>query len=317
MASLAWWEVEAARARRALDSAGARQLREMRKLLKGAGEEVLQRMAAARPGTYTYQYLEALADEIKGVTATLEAKLGQLVPGQVEEAAALGQESADRVTSKFQPRSGRILLRPALDHQQLLLWSNFRLDLVRNGITEPVKRAMVSQLKLGYAAGRTPFESMTKLAGMSFDKLSFASKFHRAEAIVRTENGRVAAQANQARGEQYNALSAANAAARGENAPLWHKRWITAEDERVRPSHAAVGDLKPIALDAKYQVGGHEAMYPRDPALPPEESVNCRCTSINIPPGMTDFDEVKAKRKAKAEKAKAPKKPRRSWEGQF
>jgi len=285
MAALPWWEVEAARARRELDSADARQLREMRKLLKDAGEEVLQRMSASRPGTYTYQYLDALADEIAGVTAKLEAQLARILPGQVEEAAALGQESTERIASKFQPMSGGILLRPALDYQQLLLWSNFRLDLVRNGITEPVKRAMVNQLKLGYAAGRTPFESMAKLAGMSFDRLSFASKFHRAEAIVRTENGRVAAQANQTRGEQYNALSAANAAARGEGAPLWRKRWITAADERVRPTHVAVGDMKPIPLDAKYQVGGHEAMFPRHPSLPPEEVVSCRCTSINIPPG--------------------------------
>lgn len=55
------------------------------------------------------------------------------------------------------------------------------------------------------------------------------------------------------------------------------KEWIATPDTRTRPSHAAA-DGQQVGLDAAFTVGGHEAQYPGDPALPAEESVSCRCT---------------------------------------
>lgn len=84
------------------------------------------------------------------------------------------------------------------------------------------------------------------------------------------------------------------------------RRWETAEDERVRPSHAdADGQLIPANLRFKlkkqhYQRGGGRGsdvagrlmlavdMYdmarePRDEDLPADQAANCRCEAVDVP----------------------------------
>ncbi len=53
------------------------------------------------------------------------------------------------------------------------------------------------------------------------------------------------------------------------------KEWIETFDERTRDSHFID---QVVGMEEPFMVGGYEAMYPGDPALPPEESINCRCT---------------------------------------
>ena len=56
------------------------------------------------------------------------------------------------------------------------------------------------------------------------------------------------------------------------------KSWLAADDERTRPSHFdAEQNNARIPQDQKFIVGGYECDFPADAALPPEESINCRC----------------------------------------
>lgn len=57
------------------------------------------------------------------------------------------------------------------------------------------------------------------------------------------------------------------------------KRWITKDDDRVRPSHYDVDDVQ-INMDAKFIVGGFAMDYPHDPTAPLAETINCRCTLV-------------------------------------
>lgn len=71
----------------------------------------------------------------------------------------------------------------------------------------------------------------------------------------------------------------------------WVKRWLATEDKRTRPDHVeADGQTVPYAQP--FLLGAHEGkdgegafagwpmMYPHDPAGPPQEVINCRCTML-------------------------------------
>lgn len=55
------------------------------------------------------------------------------------------------------------------------------------------------------------------------------------------------------------------------------KEWITEIDNRTRSSHIRI-DGQQRALDEKFNVNGHPADHPGDPALPGKESIHCRCS---------------------------------------
>lgn len=65
------------------------------------------------------------------------------------------------------------------------------------------------------------------------------------------------------------------------------KRWETFGDERVRPSHRAVGARKPIPFNQLFQVGGSQMRFPSDPDAfgsdVPSQVINCRCRMVVIP----------------------------------
>lgn len=84
----------------------------------------------------------------------------------------------------------------------------------------------------------------------------------RAKRIAITETTRIISESR---------LSSPEAQAPG----VW-KRWVTVEDDRVRPSHAIVhGQTVPV--QQPFNVGGAWIMYPGDPSAPPQEAVGCRC----------------------------------------
>lgn len=75
-------------------------------------------------------------------------------------------------------------------------------------------------------------------------------------------------------------------AARG-NAPEV-KTWVTMGDERVRDSHREA-DAQAVPANLRFilenPVTGKRSLcdHPRDPNLPVEESINCRCTDVLLP----------------------------------
>lgn len=62
------------------------------------------------------------------------------------------------------------------------------------------------------------------------------------------------------------------------------KEWLATADNRTRDTHIQAwvdyGEGNGIPIDQPFLVGGSELMYPGDPAGPPEETINCRCTEI-------------------------------------
>lgn len=104
-------------------------------------------------------------------------------------------------------------------------------------------------------------ENMTTQELANAIREDFAFSGARASRIARTETGRA-----------YNA--ATSLAWKQMPEVVESKEWVTAGDERVRDSHAEL-DGQIVPIDESFGNGGD---YPGDPSLPPEESINCRCT---------------------------------------
>jgi hypothetical protein len=92
----------------------------------------------------------------------------------------------------------------------------------------------------------------------------FALAMRRATTIARTETNRAAnAGLNAAAGEVAKELAIT-------------KTWLAALDDRTRDDHADA-DGQTVAYDEPFDIGGESAMYPCDPDLSAEQSINCRC----------------------------------------
>lgn len=70
----------------------------------------------------------------------------------------------------------------------------------------------------------------------------------------------------------------------------WEKGWICTHDLAVRPTHLAAdvgtpGTGQRVPLAEPFVVGGSAMQHPGDPAGPPSEVCNCRCSMVLARPG--------------------------------
>lgn len=94
-----------------------------------------------------------------------------------------------------------------------------------------------------------------------------------------------------ARTETIGALNAGRADAfvafdeeRDDEDPELEKFWLATDDSRTRPTHReAEGQRVPVGKS--FTVGGFELEFPGDPAGPPQEVIQCRCTMLLVEVG--------------------------------
>lgn len=123
------------------------------------------------------------------------------------------------------------------------------------GINDTVKEQIRKALNKGLVAGDAPKE----LADRIRDVYNFAST--RANTIARTESGSCI------QGGKYETRKAANV----------DSTWITARDEHVRGTHAAL-DGETVPIGEKFSNG---LRFPGDPNGAAREIINCRCDTIS------------------------------------
>lgn len=92
-----------------------------------------------------------------------------------------------------------------------------------------------------------------------------------------------------ARTESIGALNAGRNDGHGEAAwrlgGNFEKVWIATFDTRTRPTHRDA-DGQRIPLNGLFTVGEARLAHPGDPAGPPGEVIQCRCTTIMVRPGQ-------------------------------
>lgn len=142
---------------------------------------------------------------------------------------------------------------PANAEQQYLATARNRLV----GVSDAVWGAARDQMVLGMQAG----ESIPQLRNRITAATGLASP--RATVIARTE---VIGASNRGSYEQVRAS--------GYQA---EKTWLATGDTRTRPTHRAANG-QTVPMDQDYKVGGISMDGPHDPAAPPSETIQCRCT---------------------------------------
>lgn len=116
-------------------------------------------------------------------------------------------------------------------------------------------------------AGLTPHDAMRQLGAIT-GKGTFATAFHRAEAIVRTELHRIGGTALQRQLHEIN-----------QRRPGLYKKWLAVLDDRTRDAHRdAEGQVVPV--DGFFIVGGNPMRFPGDPMGGADNVVNCRCMMV-------------------------------------
>lgn len=185
---------------------------------------------------------------------------GKLLPALTISMTSAGDETARALTAAL---GSLPFIDEPLDTQQYLAQAQNRLVGIGNELWFNTRTAIAE----GLAAG----EEMPKIAQRVREAAGVTEP--RARVIARTES-------HGAR-NTVNAASVRRVASAFGRPDAFLRKWQAAEDSRTRPTHDAA-DGQIVALNEPFAVGLASLDFPGDPGGPPEEVINCRCTTITI-----------------------------------
>ncbi len=219
-----------------------------------------------------------------------ERQLGMAVTNATNEAATIG---FGRARSAAQALDIAVSPLPVLvPHDTLELASQLVPEFIQAEKAEVLK-GVSAELRLAFAGGQDRATMISNVRARLTKTLRFKDKQHRAETIVRTEVNRIH---NAAHHEGALELEA-------DNIEVW-KTWLRGFAKNPRHAHTRMSGVKvrvsdPFPWDAEH-VGAANAlprsrwpMYPLDPVLPAEESINCHCTTVETFE-ITDEEDVES-----------------------
>jgi hypothetical protein len=252
------------KARKRVQKEQAGRERETARLVQDALKSAKASVIAELAGTTT----EFQAFQLPRIQKSIEAALREVGDDLAEAGArAAGSSWQAGVSMIDEPlaaggiRVAAIL--PEVDTRQLLAIRSFMTDRLRDVPAELVRKI---NAELAFTLIGTKSSSQT----VSAVEAIIEGGRGRATTIVRTEMGRAFSMATQERQSQA-----------AEVLPQLKKQWRRSGKVHSRKSHdLADGQIVPV--DQPFIVGGVEIMFPRDPAAPAAETINCGCTSIPI-----------------------------------
>jgi hypothetical protein len=235
--------------------------------LEALRRRVLGELAGAEG--FSAQRLGALAGRIQDVTGEFASRYGTAIQPFQAEAVGLGRA----LIAQPVVEGGLTLGVPEIPRRLVEAAQDFHADLI-TGLSRDAGHRITQALRLGALEGKSVFEVMQEVAGSLRRPGPFASIAARAEAITRTELGRLQAIAGQATLEESRRL-----------VPDLQKEWRHSGAIDFRPTHKLadgqvrdVHDFFDIAPAANRPA--EQLLYPRDPRASAANSVNCGCLSL-------------------------------------
>ena len=229
---------------------------------------VLAEIAAVAPETfdeYRLKQLEAMLQ--RAMVNFVNHYQTILTPAQLE-AYELGAALASRPLQA----AGLNVMTPQLSRRQIEALQGFQARLITN-LTEDVIGEITTELRIGLLRGEGLPTIMARIAGRLTDAGPFASLALRAEAITRTEIGRIQAMATQASLEQTEKL-----------VPDLMKSWNHSRNKGpdARKGHIEADGQRVYIKDAFSVRPGpgypyEKMMFPRDPSATPRSTIQCGC----------------------------------------
>lgn len=240
----------------------------MRDILKELHSQVTAELGKAALGSWDAYSLRKYLDSIEGQVSAYESRAKREAESLLDTTWKLGQELvtapmiAGAVAAGAIEAGGFHLSTSVLDVMKDFTFH--KIDGVSNAVWDQIK----GELTLGILGGKTPQEVAAAI-GKNIDKGRFASIAQRAETITKTEMGRVFSQATQLRMETA-----------GAHVPGLEKEWRhVGHPVKPRITHLAA-DGQHVPWDEPFKIGGGLMAFPRDPAAPIEETINCGCDHV-------------------------------------
>lgn len=255
--------------------------RQITKLIKGTGklerakvESMIKLLARAKAdltdtiiGLPVGKFSREMADILKGQVAELMNDFQtQAIPeiaGAQEEFAVVGQEFTDELIRSQARRPPPLSISPSLIQNATARSA----DLIRSLTQRQIARAS-DLLNRSVITGESTFQVARKMSK------EFNKGIAQMETIARTEILSIHSQVQIA---QLRAMAI--------DSPGLKKQWITVIDGRERTDHRNA-HLQSVGVDDPFRVGSDLLQFPRDPAAPAGQVINCRCTMV------PDFSEV-------------------------
>lgn len=256
-------------------------VRRIRELLAQMQRDLTARIPAATAkaaggSSFDLARVTALLRDIDELGADLRDRMtaaqGEGLQGQME----LGRRLIDE---PLRIAAGSDLLPTVgLSRSTLAVAQAFSADLI-TGITAALRRRINTEIQQGVVGTKTPYEVMQAIGERLPGRSVFRTIELRAETIVRTEMGRAYSLAGQARMQEAQLV-----------VPGLQKEWRWSG--RGRANHAAIDGRRrdvdlPFDVPPGQHVEGAPMMYPRDPAAPAGQSINCGCQSLPYVPGLS------------------------------
>ncbi len=247
-------------------------------LLDTARADIQNQLAALDLESPSRALLNRAREGIDDTTRNLAESMGRTVNDLQAEGHALGVDLA------LDPLGPDItVLAAAVTQDQLQIAQAFSADLIQD-LAGDTRRRINAELASVVVGAKSPHAAALAIGRNLTSPNHFSTIAHRARAIVVTEVGR--AQALGTQGAQQALQRSFDDAG---DPRVVKKRWINAHLPGARATHleaernyAADATPGPIPIDDAYQIAGFAALYPKDPSLPPRESVHCHCVSITV-----------------------------------
>lgn len=215
----------------------------------------------AMPTEYEAARLEALMRQVNARLLDWERRAKGLAADALEAAWELGSELVEAPFRALGSPLPNVLL-PLSLLDELVAEGVELMD----GVGVVAKKRIHGTLERGLLGGLSPHDVMQEISSDLKAPGPFRYVSFRAEAVMRTETGRVHSKAGDRRMRQA-----------VEHVPGLGKEWIWSG--KNRSTHAAANH-QIRAVGYAFNVGGEALQYPRDPAASAENTVFCACESV-------------------------------------
>ncbi len=255
-------------------------LADAKSLLAEGRKRIIEEIKSA-PSQFQAWQLPKVQKSIEGAMAEIGEQMGSRSVKRLDAAHKIGVDLVDQPLEAGGLRIAAVL--PEVDTQQLAAMKTFTITRMKD-VTAEIATKVRSQIGLVMIGAQTPGDAVSGVAA------AVKSGRGRAITITRTEMGRAFSAATQARQEQA-----------AEVLPGMKKQWRRSGKTFSRTAHD-LADGQIVEVNEPFMINGVPLMYPRDPAGPPAETINCGCVQL---PVMEDWSVKHSGKQPFSEKEKA------------
>lgn len=252
----------------------------MIEILEDARAEIQTQLASLDFDSPSRAMLNRAKAGVDQAMANLAQTMGTTIGELQEQGHALG---VDLAIKPLGGERGFEVVSAAISLDQLQIMQAFSAELVQD-ISTQLRKRINAEITSVVVGAKSPLGAARAIGMNLTDANHFSTIAHRARAITVTEVGRA-----QSLGTQVAQTALQRQIAEAGQPTQVLKRWLNAHLPGARQTHLEAearyspdGTIGPIPHNAFFQVGGFKAYYPKDPSLPPSESVHCHCVTITV-----------------------------------